>query len=29
MKDVLIFAGFVLFWWALQTWILPRFGVRT
>jgi hypothetical protein len=29
MRDVLMFAGFVLFWWLLQTWILPRFGVRT
>jgi hypothetical protein len=29
MKDVLLFAGFVLFWWVLQTKILPRFGVPT
>ncbi len=29
MRDVLTFAAFLLVWWALQTWILPRFGVRT
>ena len=29
MKDILIFAGFMLFWWVLQTKILPRFGVPT
>jgi hypothetical protein len=29
MKDVLIFAAFVVVWWLLQTKILPRFGVAT
>lgn len=29
MRDMLIFAGFVVFWWVLQTKILPRFGVPT
>jgi hypothetical protein len=29
MRDILMFAGFVLFWWLLQTKILPRFGVPT
>ena len=29
MKAALIFAAFVVFWWVLQTKILPRFGVPT
>ncbi len=29
MRDILIFAGFMIFWWVLQTKILPRFGVPT
>ena len=29
MRDVLVFAAFVVFWWLLQTKILPRFGVAT
>ena len=29
MRDMLTFAGFVVFWWVLQTKILPRFGVPT
>jgi hypothetical protein len=29
MKDVLLFAGFLVAWWAIQTWLLPRFGVPT
>ncbi len=29
MRDILIFAGFMVFWWVLQTKILPRFGVPT
>ncbi len=29
MKEVLIFIGFLVGWFALQAWILPRFGVST
>jgi hypothetical protein len=29
MRDLLLFAGFVLFWWLLQRWLLPRMGVPT
>jgi len=29
MRDLLLFAGFVLFWYLLQTWLLPRMGVPT
>ena len=29
MRDILIFAGFLIVWWVLQTKILPRFGVPT
>lgn len=29
MKDILIFAGIIFAWFALQLWILPRFGVQT
>jgi hypothetical protein len=29
MSDLLIFAAFVLFWYLLQTWLLPRMGVPT
>lgn len=29
MRDILTFAGFMLFWWVLQTKVLPRFGVPT
>jgi hypothetical protein len=29
MRDILMFAAFVVFWWLLQTKILPRFGVST
>lgn len=29
MTDLLILAGVVLFWLALQLWILPAFGVST
>jgi hypothetical protein len=29
MNDPLLFAGFVLIWWLLQSWLLPRFGVPT
>ena len=29
MSDLLIFAGFVIFWWVLQTKLLPRLGVPT
>jgi hypothetical protein len=27
--EILIILGFVVFWFALQAWILPRFGVST
>jgi hypothetical protein len=29
MKDLLILAGFFVCWFALQKYILPRFGVQT
>jgi|JI10StandDraft_1071094.scaffolds.fasta_scaffold652850_4 hypothetical protein len=29
MKDLLIFAAFVVVWWLLQNKVLPRFGVAT
>lgn len=29
MKDLLLLAGFLIFWIALNRWILPRFGVQT
>ena len=29
MTDVLIIVGLVVGWFALQAWILPRFGVQT
>lgn len=29
LKDMLLFAAFVAAWFALQRWILPRFGVPT
>jgi len=29
MKDFLILVGFVFVWFALNRWILPRFGIRT
>jgi hypothetical protein len=29
MSDLLLFAGFLLIWWLLQSWLLPRFGVPT
>lgn len=29
MMDVLILLGLLALWFALQMWILPRFGVRT
>jgi hypothetical protein len=29
MSDILIIAAFLLGWFALQFWILPRFGVST
>jgi hypothetical protein len=29
MRDLLLFAAFVLFWYLLQRWLLPRFGVPT
>ena len=29
MRDLLVFGGFILFWFALQRWILPRLGVPT
>ena len=29
MRDILMFAAFVVIWWVLQTKILPRFGVPT
>ena len=29
MKDILIILAFVGIWFALQAWILPRFGVAT
>lgn len=29
MRDILMFAAFIVIWWVLQTKILPRFGVPT
>lgn len=29
MKELLILAGFIVFWIALQRYILPRMGVQT
>jgi hypothetical protein len=29
MSDFLLFALFLGAWWAIQTWLLPRFGVPT
>ena len=29
MKDILLLAGFIVFWIALQKFILPRLGVPT
>jgi len=29
MTDVLVLLGIVAVWFALQMWILPRFGVQT
>lgn len=29
MKEILILAGFLVFWVVLQRYILPRFGVET
>ena len=29
METVLIFIGVVIGWFALNRWILPRFGIRT
>lgn len=29
MRDFLMFAGFIGFWFLLQTWILPKLGVST
>jgi len=29
MKDLLLLIGFLLFWFVLQKYILPRFGVST
>jgi hypothetical protein len=29
MKDILLLAGFLLFWVVLQKYILPRFGIST
>ena len=29
MKDILLLAGFLVIWIALQKYILPRLGVRT
>lgn len=29
MKDILIVAGFLVAWIALNRWVLPRFGVQT
>jgi hypothetical protein len=29
MSDLLLFAGFLLVWWLLQRWLMPRFGVPT
>jgi hypothetical protein len=29
MRDLLIFAGFLVFWYLLQTRLLPRLGVPT
>ncbi len=27
--EILVIVGFLVFWFALQMWILPRFGVST
>jgi hypothetical protein len=27
--EILLIIGFLVFWFALQAWILPRFGVST
>ncbi len=29
MRDVLFVVGFLVFWIALNRWVLPRFGVQT
>lgn len=29
MTDILLIFGFLALWFALQIWILPRFGVQT
>jgi hypothetical protein len=29
MNDLLLMGGFLLFWFALQKWILPKLGVPT
>ena len=29
MRDLLVFVGFFLLWFALQRWLLPRLGVPT
>jgi hypothetical protein len=29
MNDILTFAAFLVVWFALQLWVLPRFGVPT
>ncbi len=29
MRDVLYVVGFLVFWIALNRWVLPRFGVQT
>lgn len=29
LSELAGFLGILIFWWALQVWILPRFGVPT
>ncbi len=29
MRDILILVGIVVVWFALNRWVLPRFGVQT
>jgi len=29
MMEILVFLAFLVFWFVLQAWILPRFGVST
>lgn len=29
MRDVLLVVGFLVFWIALNRWVLPQFGVQT